>query len=78
MAGLLLLEHVPMSARRVLDLGCGPGFPTFELAERLGGSARVVGVDPWSAALRELLDRRARLAGELRLTVPMVVLPARA
>ncbi len=50
-AGALLLEHVPMDARRVLDLGCGPGFPGLELAERLGPGALVVGVDPWATAL---------------------------
>lgn len=59
MAGLLLLEHVPMGARRVLDLGCGAGFPGFELAERLGLDARVVGVDPWAVALRRAAAKRA-------------------
>ncbi len=51
LAGELLLEHVPMDARRVLDLGCGTGFPGLELSERLGPAAFVVGVDPWRAAL---------------------------
>src|SRR5262245_36630479 len=51
LAGQLLLEHVPLGGRRVLDLGCGTGFPTLELAERLGAAARVVGVDPWAAAI---------------------------
>jgi arsenite methyltransferase len=51
-AGLLLLEDVPLGVRRALDLGCGAGFPLFELAERLGSGAFVVGIDPWDAALR--------------------------
>jgi ubiquinone/menaquinone biosynthesis C-methylase UbiE len=51
-AGLLLLEDVPLSAKRVLDLGCGAGFPLLELAERLGADAFVVGIDPWDAALK--------------------------
>lgn len=51
MAGLLLLDHVPMSARRVLDLGSGTGFPAIELAERLGPGARVTGLDPWKPAV---------------------------
>lgn len=59
LAGQLLLEHVPLDARRVLDLGCGPGFPLLEMAERLGPGAFAVGVDPWAAALR-----RARAKGE--------------
>lgn len=50
-AGALLLDHVPLRARRVLDLGCGAGFPMLELAERLGRDAFVVGLDSWSAAL---------------------------
>jgi ubiquinone/menaquinone biosynthesis C-methylase UbiE len=29
----------------VLDLGCGTGWATFEIASRLGGSGRVVGLD---------------------------------
>jgi len=52
MAGLLLLEHVPLAAKRVLDLGCGTGFPLFELAERLGPGAFACGADLWMPALR--------------------------
>jgi ubiquinone/menaquinone biosynthesis C-methylase UbiE len=59
-AGLLLLDHVPLRGRRVLDLGCGAGFPTLELAERLGSDAVVIGVDPWMTALaRAQAKRRA-------------------
>lgn len=56
-AGALLLEHVPLSARRALDLGCGAGFPLLELAERLGRGAYVVGVDPWGAALSRAREK---------------------
>jgi arsenite methyltransferase len=52
MAGLLLLEHVELTRdARVLDVGCGTGFPLIEIAERLGPASRVCGIDPWSAAL---------------------------
>ena len=60
LAGELLLESVTLAgARRVLDLGCGTGFPLVELAERLGSRAIAVGLDPW----REALGRaRAKIA----------------
>jgi ubiquinone/menaquinone biosynthesis C-methylase UbiE len=52
--GLALLEAVQLHARTVaLDIGCGTGFPLLELAERLGPTARVHGIDPW----REAIDR---------------------
>jgi len=52
MAGQLLLRHLPLDPKsHVLDVGCGTGFPTIELAQRLGPSARVTGIDPWAAAL---------------------------
>ena len=50
-AGALLLDHVPLTAQRALDLGCGAGFPLLELAERLGPGSHVTGVDPWAQAL---------------------------
>jgi SAM-dependent methyltransferase len=31
---------------RVLDVGCGPGFTTLELAELVGADGRVLGIDP--------------------------------
>jgi arsenite methyltransferase len=52
MFGLLLLDEVPLAGVRVaLDVGCGTGFPLIEIAERLGPSADVHGIDPWHAAL---------------------------
>lgn len=59
MFGLLLLEQVPMTATSVLDVGCGTGFPLIELAERLGSSAIVHGVDPWSPALKRAAEKIA-------------------
>jgi ubiquinone/menaquinone biosynthesis C-methylase UbiE len=38
-----LLDHVPTPPQRILDLGCGPGVSSFELAERSG--AEVLGLD---------------------------------
>jgi len=45
-AQLELLERAGLRAgQRVLDLGCGPGFTTFELARRVGPSGSVVAND---------------------------------
>jgi SAM-dependent methyltransferase len=58
MFGLMLLEFVPLAGvAKALDVGCGTGFPLIELAERLGPSAHVEGVDPWSAALARLREK---------------------
>ena len=62
--GLRLLEAVSLDAgATVLDVGCGTGFPLLELAHRLGPRARLVGLDPWAAALaRAQAKRRAQAA----------------
>lgn len=50
--GQVLLDRVPLRAdMRVLDVGCGTGFPLLELAGRLGPSCTLWGLDPWSAAV---------------------------
>ncbi len=41
----------------VLDLGCGPGIDTLALAERVGSTGRVVGIDRDPAMLREAAHR---------------------
>jgi arsenite methyltransferase len=54
--GELLFKYVPMRhGMTVLDLGYGTGFPLLELAERLGASCKVYGVDPWDAARERAL-----------------------
>ncbi|MBN1415899.1 MAG: class I SAM-dependent methyltransferase [Bacteroidales bacterium] len=53
--GLSLLEKVEMKAgMRVLDVGCGLGFPLIELAQRLGNTCRLTGIDPWEIALERI------------------------
>lgn len=57
--GILLFEHFDFSnCRRVLDIGCGNGFPLFELAHALGRSSRVTGVDTWRSALGRAAFKR--------------------
>jgi ubiquinone/menaquinone biosynthesis C-methylase UbiE len=59
--GILLFEHFDFSnCRRVLDIGCGNGFPLFELAHALGRASRVTGVDTWRSALGRAAFKRQR------------------
>lgn len=45
---------------RVLDVGCGPGFTTRELAEAVGPSGEVVGIDPSDRFSAHLLAAAGR------------------
>ncbi|MEU3496336.1 methyltransferase domain-containing protein [Kitasatospora cineracea] len=57
-AAYLLPELRP--GQRVLDVGCGPGTITADLAELIGPSGRVVGIEP----VPEVLAEAAALAAE--------------
>lgn len=49
--GLILLDHIRLRPKiKVLDIGFGSGFPLLELAQRLGNSSTVYGIDPHKAA----------------------------
>src|SRR5688572_5764979 len=49
--GLLLLKHLEVKPNlTVVDIGCGTGFPLFELAGRMGPTCKLIGVDPWQNA----------------------------
>jgi arsenite methyltransferase len=50
--GLKLLDTIELKKNiNALDLGCGFGFPLIELAQRLGATCKVYGIDPWETAL---------------------------
>jgi arsenite methyltransferase len=56
--GQMMLRHIPMqSGSIVLDIGYGTGFPLLELAERLGSSGKVYGIDPWEAARQRAVEK---------------------
>lgn len=54
---VVLQMLAPAAGERVLDIGAGPGFLCAELAQELGPTGAVVGLEP-SAAMRELATRR--------------------
>lgn len=59
--GLELLEVIRVrESMRVLDVGCGTGFPAIEIAERLGAGSEVCAVDPWAAALERARAKACR------------------
>lgn len=52
--GLKLLDKIEYKKNmKVLDIGCGVGFPSLEIAQRLGGSSKVYGMDLWRSALEQ-------------------------
>jgi len=56
--GLTLLDTIQMKpGMNVLDIGSGSGFPMFEIAERLGKSCTVYGLDP-SADSMEMIQTK--------------------
>ena len=50
--GLKLLDTIKLKPNiNALDIGCGLGFPLIEVAQRLGASSKIYGIDPWKAAI---------------------------
>jgi len=50
--GLELLEAITLKKNiTALDIGFGAGFPILEIAQRLGNTCRVYGIDPWQTAI---------------------------
>jgi len=61
--GLAALERAaPRAGERVLDVGCGVGQTTLQLAERVGPTGSVLGIDI-STPMLELAREKARAAG---------------
>lgn len=57
--GLLLLGELELRPNlAILDLGCGSGFPLFELAGIHGPGCRLVGVDAWAHAIERAAFKR--------------------
>jgi ubiquinone/menaquinone biosynthesis C-methylase UbiE len=53
--GMTLLETIKLKENaKVLDVGCGTGFPLLEIAGRFGNSSKIYGIDPWIKALERI------------------------
>jgi len=53
--GEVLLDTVIFKEKaKILDIGCGAGYPLLELAQRFGKGSEVIGIDPWKAATNRL------------------------
>jgi len=53
--GLKLLDVITLKSRiNALDIGSGLGFPLLEVAQRLGISSKVYGIDPWERAIERV------------------------
>ncbi len=67
--GALLFRHLEL--RRgisILDVGCGTGFPLFELANAHGPSCQVTGIDVWAEALDRAREK-LRIQGLSNVTI---------
>lgn len=52
--GMKLLETITYAkGLSVLDIGAGTGFPSLEIAQRLGGTSFVYGLDTWSEGIKK-------------------------
>lgn len=52
--GMKLLDKIEYKNNiKLLDIGCGVGFPSIEIAGRLGNLSKVYGVDLWDVALEQ-------------------------
>jgi len=62
MFGQFLFRHLRVApGLTALDVGCGTGFPLLELADRLGPTSTVHGIDSWAhAVVRARMKARVR------------------
>jgi arsenite methyltransferase len=61
--GRMLVDRLDFAADvEALDVGCGNGFPTLELAHSFGPGSRFTGIDVWAEALARA-ERKRRLLG---------------
>lgn len=65
----MMLDRIPLDrSLTYLDVGCGTGWLTVEIAQRCGRGVRVIAVDPWHEAVARL-GRKVRFLGFEGVTV---------
>jgi ubiquinone/menaquinone biosynthesis C-methylase UbiE len=53
--GAALLDTITFkNSAKILDIGCGTGYPLLEIALRFGNDSMVYGIDPWKEATKRL------------------------
>jgi arsenite methyltransferase len=58
--GILLFNQIKIRrGLKILDVGCGQGFPLFELAHVYGSSCQLIGIDIWEAAIARARFKQA-------------------
>lgn len=56
--GFKLLDVIEYKKHlRVLDIGSGAGFPLIEIAQRLGSTSEVYGIDPWQPGVDKIKSK---------------------
>lgn len=56
--GIMLLDNFPIKEyQNYLDIGCSTGFPLIEIANRIGGGCKAVGIDLWGEAIKRAQDK---------------------
>jgi ubiquinone/menaquinone biosynthesis C-methylase UbiE len=67
--GEVLLDTIVFKENaKILDIGCGAGYPMLEIAQRYGAGSEVTGIDPWKGATNRL-KVKAKIMGVSNISV---------
>ncbi|MCY3412516.1 MAG: class I SAM-dependent methyltransferase [Candidatus Heimdallarchaeota archaeon] len=56
--GQVLFDNLRLTNEKmIVDLGCGMGFPTMELAQRYTSDTKVIGIDRWELGLKRAREK---------------------
>jgi ubiquinone/menaquinone biosynthesis C-methylase UbiE len=67
--GAVLLDTITFKDNaKILDIGCGAGYPLLEIAMRFGNNSQAYGIDPWKTATKRL-KYKAKIMGVNNITI---------